>query len=718
MMRPLLAFLVVGWALVGAALADTARVYSGEHEDFTRLVVELPSATDWTLGKTSMGYGFAARTSAQPAYDISQVWDRIPKTRLQALRLDPESGALLLTLACDCHVFPFEYQPGVIVLDIKAGPAPTGSAFETAFVLPTDSAPPPIYSTAESYDWMDLAREDTVAAVRAEDLALPTGEVSLDPLRMELLEEISRGAAQGVVDMAMPGKPPDLPAIDSGTLPWSQIHIGPPPDTRLDSTADGQDARTPDGMACVPDEDLAIAEWGADRSPLDNLAEARAGLYGEFDILDPEAVRRAVRLHLYLGFGAEAAQYASLLAGTDAEDLPYLHSLAVLVDGDPDPQSPFRDMLACDGAAALWAMLSQLSPPAGAVVNGDAIVRSYLALPAHLRASLGAGLAERLLGMGDSESARIVRNAIERTPDIPEATIALLDTQAELQDGNADAALEHAEAAIAEDGTGPEEWIALVEAHFHKGEPMSRESSEALRAFEGEIESPDLQRDFFRALALAELLSGQTAKGFQTARAHGVPMSDVWQVAVALAEDDAFLAEALTPADLAQGGEASAVATRVAARLLALGFPDAALAWIDAVQPEDGPVRRRVAAKAEFARGDARQALVLLTGLTEPEDAALRAQALLRLGRIAEARAAYQAAGLPDEALRLATWEGAWSDLQASGSPLWTDAIAEIDPASDPASGPLARGAAILDASATARASLEALLAGVAAPDP
>ena len=92
----LLAFFML---LAGPALSDTARVYSGEHADFTRLVVELSTDQDWTLGRTPMGYGFATGSDSQPVFDISTVWDRIPKSRLQALRTDPETGALQRTLA-------------------------------------------------------------------------------------------------------------------------------------------------------------------------------------------------------------------------------------------------------------------------------------------------------------------------------------------------------------------------------------------------------------------------------------------------------------------------------------------------------------------------------------------------------------------------------------------------------------------------------------------
>ncbi len=706
--------------LSAPAFAETARVYSGEHDDFTRLVVELPDAADWTVGKTAMGYTFAARTDQQPTFDLSEVWDRIPKSRLQALRADPESGALQLTLACQCHVFPFEYRPGVIVLDIKPGPAPVQSAFELPFdTAATDAValPPATAKPAEDYDWLDLARTPDDAASVATDLPLRTGAASLAPLRVELLEEISRAAARGVIDMVLPGKPPDVPAVDNGELPWTQIRIGPPPDSNIPGIAADAGELMPDGGACTSDDVLALPEWGAGKLPHDLMVEARAGLFGEFDVVDPGAVVHAVHLHLFLGFGAEAAQYLGMLTENDQpEEYALLLSMARLVDGDPDPQSPFLDMLACDGAAALWAALAHSELPPGQKVNTDAVVRTFLGLPTHLRTSLGPLLAEKLQEHDDPEAARMVRNAVERTPYTPAATVDLLDASADLHAGRTDAALAHAQDAAAEVGSGPDEIIALVEAHFHEAQPLSPEIATALQAFQEEVGAPESRADLLRALALAQVLSGQTDDGFATALQHRLEVSDLYQVTYQLADDDAFLRHAILPDDAKAARVKPDVELGMASRLLDLGFADAALVWLDPVTPDDDADRRRIAAKAELARGDARRAVALLAGLADPSDEGLRAKALVQLGALADARIAYLAAGLPAEAQRLTIWEGNWQGMQADDAPLWSAAAAAVTP--DPVldDGPLARGAALLEDAAAARGAVNALLTGLASP--
>ena len=193
--------LVLLAVLSSPAAAETARVASGEHADFTRLVIELPAPSDWTLGRTAMGYGFATLAKAQPAYDLSRVWDRIPRSRLQALRADPANGALLLTLACNCHVFPFEVQPGMVAMDIRTGPAPPGSAFEAAFAPATAAQPRdrgPRVRSALAYDWLGLPPAPSDREMpRTLGLKLGVETARLEPLRDELLLQLSRGAVDG-----------------------------------------------------------------------------------------------------------------------------------------------------------------------------------------------------------------------------------------------------------------------------------------------------------------------------------------------------------------------------------------------------------------------------------------------------------------------------------------------------------------------------------------
>jgi hypothetical protein len=701
----------------GPAVAETARVLSGEHDDFTRLVIEMPTGADWTVGRTATGYGFAAGAGAQPAFDLSRTWDRIPRDRLQAIRTDPGTGALLISLACPCHVFPFEYQPGMVVLDIREGPAPAGSVFEAPFAMLPDEVAggkPALAPAVAGYDWLDpeLPVPGTGAAT---DLPLPAlnEAARIDPLREALLMLISRGAADGLVDMHLPAapatnegseQPPEGVAIRLGELPGLSVGgVDPVPGTP---------------PACLPDTDIAIADWGAGRPPLDLLAEARDGLYGEFDDLQPDAVLRAMRLHVYLGFGAEALQYAAL-----APDMPRdramtaLLSIARLMDGESDPGTPFADMLGCDGAAALWSALAHDRLPTAAEVNTDAIVRSFQALPAHLRRQLGPPLADRLLDR-DPEAARIIRDSVARTPDMPVGTVALIDAKVALAEGNPDAALSHAETAVASGTITPHGLIALVEAHFQSSLPLSEDVAATLRSLVREAEPSEDQAALHRALVLALALSGQLDEAFAIADPVAPETPDLWQTLAERADDTAFLAHAVRNPDTLVPPVSPAVSLALGGRLADLGFAEAALQWLGSVGVSADPQRRLAAARAELLRGDARQALVHLAGLDGSDAAALRARAQTQLGALQDAQRTLRDAGEAEMASRLDIWRQDWAALATDGTDPWVLAAGYAATPAPQGAGQLAEGQALLDDSAAARAAVSALLAGIPATAP
>jgi hypothetical protein len=735
MMRVLLVMLAF---LALPASAQTARVTSGEHDDFTRLVVEFPTAADWQLGRTDTGYALVLVGAEQPRYDLTAVWDRIPRTRLRAVWAAPEGGALNLTPACACHAFPFELRPGMVVIDIKEGPAPAGSAFELAL---DGSTPPPLVAAtvprpelrplsgpttpSVGYDWLATTAAEATPKMAVETdaaltLPLPTGSTSLAPLRDALLHELSRGAAEGVVDMTLPAAAPSPEAV-TGDLPWSRIVIGEVPGVTARSARDGAVGMQPDGAACIADAQLAIADWGNDDPGALQLATARSGLMGEFDVADPEATLQAVRHHLFLGFGAEALQYLRLIeAPTAPDDLEIYAGIARILDGIEDPGSPFAPMLGCDGPAALWATLQYTRLPSGAGVNVAAVLRSFAALPPHLRQHLGPDLAEQFLGWGDAEAARMVRDATARVPGVAARDMALMDAKAGLAEGRAEEAAADAETALAGGGpAGIDALLALVEARFRKGEPVGPDLAEAVGAYLSEARGTEAEPALNRAMVLALALAGDLRSAIAALAMAPEAETDLWQVIAARATDADLLAHAILGATTPRPAVEDATALALGSRLAALGFADAALDWLGPVAADAAPEVRLLAAAAELARGDARRARDLSSGLEGPEAKAILADALTRLGAIDTAAEAWRSVGDDAQAARLKTWQRDWVAVSADAAEPWQAAARLAVPAPSAAAddrGLLAQGAALADDSAAARQAIADLLAGV--PDP
>ena len=716
------AFLLL-W-LAASVQAEPARLMSGEHADFTRLVVELPAPSRWVLGRTQIGYAFAAPGSALSGYDLTRVWDRIPRTRLLALRTEPENDALFLTLACACHVIAFEYRPGMVVLDIRDGPAPSNSEFEAPFQL-EDPEPAGENATlslrrndVEGYSWIDLPPDGASPAFAGPPMTLPPHVASLDILRDALLLQISRGAAAGIVEMQLPEDPDIHQPVAADSFPWSQIRIGEPPGLAV-AIPEADDEGLPPAAACIPDDRLAVPAWGSDAPALAQLAAARSGLFGEFDRIESAAVQAAVRVHIFLGFGAEAAQFAALLEGPDiAEEVAIYESLARLVDGEADPGSTFRDMLGCNGRAAFWAALAAEGLPLQGQMDRDAVLRSFQELPPHLQRSLGPPLARKFLDGGHVEAARIIRDGLARASGSTKAEVALLDAKAALDAGDPELARAEAARALEEGQWQPDALIALVKAHARDSHPLPPDIAAALLAFSRDAPGDADKTQILEAAVVALALSGQIDQGFSLAAQHGLSVTDLWDITTLRASDDTFLRHAILSAGGAVPEVHPETALSTAERLLELGFAQSAFAWLGPVVVDSPARQRRLAARAALETGAAKSALEHLADLSDPADHELRARAFVQLGQLEEARAAFLAAGLAEEADRVSIWQGDWDTPSERPDGAWRDASARLVPEPpDPAAGPLARGLALIDDSAAARAAIEALLSEVPGPD-
>jgi hypothetical protein len=704
------------------ALAQTVDVSSGAHDGFTRLVLQLPAPQDWQLGRTTDGYELRIAGPA-PRYDLSRVFDPIDHRRLAAIWADPDSGALRIGLACACHVMPFEYRPGVIVMDLKDGAPPKGSSFENTLsgdLLPPLVAVAPIRPKPRPdrtpFQWTQLALNsglsDTPPVQVLPTLSVPAQQDAPDlgPLRTALVAQLSRGVSQGVVDIA-----PSLARPKGGPVPqdpaMAHIRIGPMPGLAARPANESPDTVTADGKACLPDASLDIAAWGDDRPVAEQMAGAMTGLTEEFDRPVPDAVARAVRFNLFLGFGVEARALMTAF-DTDLAEVSVWQAMSRIVDGQPDPDGPFRGMLACDGAAALWAALSQpeLRP---ADADTGAVIRSFAALPPHLRRDLGPVLVDRFLAGDDKETARNLRDAILRATGGDGPDSQMLDASFALKAGDTVTA----EAALLPliDASGPatsDALLALVDVRLAALQPMEPAHVTALEALLHEADGGTDAPRYQRAVVLARGLSGDFAGAF--AGLPTVPDSapDLWRILAQTGPDSAVISNALLVDGSPVPDSGPDTRKRLAERLVDLGFPDQALVWLADVAD---PV---LSARAQLRRQDPQAALIALGDMVGSDASPLRAKALSMIGDASTAADTYAAAGLVEDALQETIKARNWPRLADTGPAHWQGAAIEVT-ASDLAAapGPLARGRALTERTETTRLAIDALLSSVGPPE-
>lgn len=753
------------------ARAETYRVRSGEHADFSRLVLDdLPKGAGWTLGRAGDGYELRLELP-DATFDIAEVYRLIPKTRLLGLE-GADGSALRLRVATDHHATGFETPGGALVVDIRPGPAPDGSPFEQP--LRVAATPPPAaprqgagYRPApEPPPRLDVFWPGGIGSPEADPsdaTALPLrGPVLPDPrvvqAEADLLMQLGRAAAQGLVEIDLPQMPQTAPAPPPPAEMADAAPQAVPQDADAEASppAEGEAAQqlaihaetsidraladeiempgvTSDGAACLTDAAVDLAGWGDDRPFSEQLADAQTTLLGEFDQPDPASVERLMKLYIYHGFGAEAQATAAAF-GLAAQDAALLLTLAQIVDdGHAGEPGPLAGMADCDTKAALWATLADARIAPGTTVNHAAVLRAFSALPLHLRRALGPGLAERFIGSGAPDVARAIRDAILRASGDHGPGLQMIDARLDLAQGDLAGAEATLGTVVQEDGPlGPEALILLIDSHLGAGGAVPPPLTEAAAALAFEHRDAPLGPSLARAYVLGLASVGEFSRASEELARAGPRLApdqrrEIARELLALLarwpDDAVFLARYLADADLFDradpGGD---LRLEVARRLLATGFAAEARHALGAGARATF-AGRMIAARAALQERDAPQALALLAGMMGAEVAALQAEALSLARDHAAAAEAYLQAGLPDRAAAEQWRAGNWEAVRDTGTSLQQAVLALEEPAptGPPTAAPpedppsLAGGRALLDTSRAAREAWSALLA---APGP
>ncbi len=656
--------------------AETVRVTSGEHADFTRLVLTMATPAGWKVGRTETGYELAL-DRAQARFDVSGVFDLIPKDRLNGIFADPVTGNLQLTVGCLCHAVPFSLNATTIVIDLRNGPPPVNSSFEMALdggSLPAlqsaveTTVRPRLRQRADTvlptYNWLTNAPEFMPTAP---PLPIPQSHEAGSAIRETLVAQLADGAARSVIELALPdaqaprGNAPfladNVPLRITGSL-GLQVGVGRP------TTAEMQ----PDGLPCVPDDQLDVNGWVAAENSFAPYSGLYSDLVGEFDKPQQAAVIAAAKRYIHLGFGVEAkAMLAAFDAPTDPDGV--LTDLASVMDGSPvaDPNA-FSGMEACDTAAALWAFLAADIPPQN-MVNMAALKRSFSALPAHLRTHLGPILIEKLLRRGAEDVAVDIRGAMDRGARDDTRAVALATSDILLATGGAEQAVGQLQDVLADPGVmQAQATVKLVIAQTAADEPVAPETVAVIEALLEEYQGHALSVDLLDAYGLALAGSGQFSQAKQFSE-QGHSLDPVfWQVLADRGSDDDLLRHATTPVPENVPKKAAAL---IADRLLGLGFVAEAALWRP-LNADPAPIT-----------------------LVPSDDA------------------------LPTETVRAARWTGDWQTVASMDAGAWEGLATQLGNAGlQPQATTLALATETLNQSQTSRELIDQILAETVPPAP
>ena len=750
--------LALAASLPGSAYAQALRVQSGEHAAFTRIVIPWGNDRPWVATRDQSKVTLDLEGHTQ-GFDVGRVFDRVPRTRISDLGRDGDS--LVVSLNCNCDVAAFANGKGFIVIDVadagrtivaplEVATVPDVVLVEQAPSLRPEPVPVPMPWIAEQ---LEAGRK---AARTAPEPQIPAPSPAADPLALQvpsseqisilnelqrrLVEEVGSATTRGVLEPAQE-RLPSLLSLEETVTPAQQAQNQTVPDEprqvkatqnlRITTSRDipAEQYNNPSlsissGNVCPSEQEAMVEEWGDDRSFGAQISTHRNNLYGEFDRLDPDALKKLVRLYLYFGFGAEATQLLKLYPDTLNED-PILHGIAEIMEkGHASAIHQLDTLMDCDSNIALWAILSSKKLPEGALVNKAAALRALNRLPRHLRKFLAPELSTRFLDFGDANGAATAMRSIERAPEEmePEGTLALASIA--LENGEDVKATEKLESVIkANKVPSPEALLKLVNERLAADQPITPETALLVEAYAQELRDSEMGPELAKAHILSLTRSGQYDAAFEafdtmSASRWAAAATDIRSKMIAelvtSAGDVVFLDHFFRQPNSVVDDLPWTTKMAAADRLLSLGFagPAQSVLALLADRPAS-TARQMLAARVALELGQTNQAVAVLIGVEGAEADQIRAEAALRSGAADEASVLFARAKQPEAAAETAWLAEDWANLTSQDTPIFGPMaeLAALDAeVALESEGMLARTSAAVDESVSAREAIGALL--------
>ncbi|KIC38657.1 hypothetical protein RA27_19745 [Ruegeria sp. ANG-R] len=690
------------------ASAQALRVRSGEHDGYTRLVIEVPPGTGWVLDQYQNGARLNIAID-NATFDTAAVFERLSGKRLKSLRQPAPGAALEMTFWCECVATAFLFRQTMVVVDIAPGT-----------FIPNEDTEAPI----QSLPTIAAAADPLSVEAPATELALPLLHLSHRNFEDRLISRILQSADREVVDLELAGIGRRQSAGFGPLNPVGELA----PNLRVSSVLDDVQGLTNLAIPpidtkpeCITDSEMAFGTWAANSSFSDQVASLRVGLYQEFDRVDQTHALKLAKLYTYFGFGAEARQALTLMSGSSAEQ-SRLTAIAFAMDGLSAPiPNPFEGQQRCDGAAALWALLTEGALQPDAHLN--AVERTFGQLPRHLREQLGPTLAEMLISAGRLEASRRILRAVERVQKVEPADVTLAKATIADAEGKADVAESLLTEVITTPDAAAEAPLALarlVEKRWSDHGTVSPRDLDLAAGYAREFRKseigPMMARTHVLAMALSQDFDG-ALKGIE-----GTLGSDDWrrtrdqvlQLLAERADDITFLRHTLPLKDGTRDALAVEAAVPIAERLADLGFSAQAYALAD--RPQDrGRSHDRARLRARVDLLDSRPHQALLEIAEDSSDAAqeLRAQAMMQTQDFEATARTLREIGETEAADRY-SWLAGSDDVDEEASNVFADLnrirVSLARPIERQPEKPLADASVLLQQSAVAREQIADML--------
>lgn len=564
--------LVTAGVVAGFAEAQTIVARSGEHDEFTRLVMRIPDNVDWSLTQNGR-MATVNIASATAVFDTRSVFSLIPKERVMDVRQNGPGQPLRIDLGCDCVVEHFQQANGYLVIDVR-----DSNGVELPGSLPFAGGALPLIVPSQTYGFnlganniatsqfaLDInnlnlsgasastvrslplsdAHETEVAKVEAQvkkdaqeasqealdesnadseaaglfDLEEGRRTALVNDTEARLLQQIGRATDQGLIQLEDELEPTDLidPLGNSGRpmdgLPNVSVTSAVDRETGLLAVRRAAEKET---SHCLRNSRVAVHKWHHAGGFDSQIGRLRSQMLGEFDQIDPDTVEQLAQTYLYFGFGAEAIAILQLLPERrmKPEKRDVMISLAHIMDGTELPlNNVFAGQQSCEGDVAFWAAMAANNVKKSA--DTDAMQQAFAKLPAHLRRHLGPRMSKIFAEAGDPHVAKVALRSVDRisedsVPDMNLAEAAI----AELE-GKPNEVVEHLTDEVAErTHNAPGALIELIDLSVAERKALSPDVPDLTASYELESRETELGRELRRAEVAALALTGRFEDAF------------------------------------------------------------------------------------------------------------------------------------------------------------------------------------------------------------
>lgn len=719
--------------LPNLANAGAVGVRTGEHDGFTRLVLDFETLPEWTAGRNGAGYTLVFQSAESLDFVTEDAMRTIWTDRIVDLQETADLRSLSIELGCDCAADIFAISNNRLVVDIRPRPFgqwatheedlrehlpdnPLAQVREIQWVLGhednnnlelksfPDQPPARSGSTMELPDVSEVMSSELL-----DDLDGDTSQVEGTALRMEgfqlqllnspsangvmidaLSHQLSRAISQGLIEKADVFAPVDREATDdhaaSGDLTrnFRSITVFDRDTSELGAISE----TTAGGVRCFSGSEVQLSKWGDSNSAIE-LGEIRKASIAENGEVTQDGRLRLARYYLALGFGSEARQLALGMPDGDARDI--VDAIGEILDHGRSGSQIFEGQLACPGEVALWALLAVPVTQAELPQSTDVILASFSALPRHLRSHLGPVLSERLRQAGEPENARTALNAVTRAgggsrrQDLTAARLALIGTNPEF------ARKELMRLTRGTDFAAAEALLELLLDAQRRAEAPDQDwvddAPSLIRATQG--------TEVAKALSVAALRGLIPLGRFDELRRSlntdlpGLSVDVRQSIAKAAlksisstSDDGEFIRSEIGFSNLLAAGELAALGdTALVERLYSLGLYERALAYLPF--PPETTGAAALSAKVLVANGSIEQASILIETSGHSDTDAIRALIFDLQGDFTEAAKAYLEIDDLAQATRHALRAGNWDWLIKDGPP---EAASHVRQLSDQAS--------------------------------